>query len=192
MKPILSDEFDSAAPSPWRLVLRRTVPAAFYAAYAAAAALTIGGSVSPEDAFLVLSGTAAIAIVAIALGFRRHYIWAHSNCEDLDEREQRVRARAYEAAYGMVILAGILFFAPPLLIEALADAPNRNEMLKAAVFGFLLLASTLPTVVLAWRDRGDAQGGAGITGRLSRRTMVFWAVCGSIGLVAGFALGYYA
>jgi hypothetical protein len=192
MNQAFTDEFDAGPLPAWRKSLRRITPIAMYAIYGGVAALTIAGIIPAKESFLALSGSAAIGIIIIALGFRRHYTWAHTNCAELDEREQRARARAYEVAYGAIITAGFLFFGPPLLIQSLAEAPNSAEIMKSAVFGFMLLASTLPTAVLAWRDRGDAIGGVGKTGRISRRTQIFWAICGAIGLAAGFTLGFYS
>lgn len=188
----ITDDLDFARPSSLQLGLRRAGPAFAYAAYAAVAAAVIAGVIPPKAAFLALSGTAALGILAIALGFRRHYIWAHTNCNELDEREQKARARAYEVSYGIIIAAGFLFLAPPLLVEEINQLPNRTEILKAAIFAFMLLASTLPTAVLAGRDRGAAIGGVGRTGRVSRRTLIFWTVCGTFGLGVGFLVGYFA
>lgn len=188
----ITDDFDVAPPSSLQLGLRRAGPALAYAAYAAVAAAVITGVIPPKAAFLALSGTAALGILAIAIGFRRHYVWAHTNCNELDEREQKARARAYEVSYGIIIAAGFLFFAPPLLVDEINRLPAHAEILKSAIFGFMLLASTLPTAILAWRDRAAAMGGVGRTGRVSRRTLIFWSICGTLGLGVGFLIGYLA
>lgn len=171
----------------WQGIARGALPAAVYAIYLAVAAASVAGMIPDADVFLALSGLSALGIIAIGAGLRRHYVWAHTTCSELDEREQRTRARAYEFSYGVLIGAVFLVFVVPVL--AIQDDALRAAVLHAGAFGFILLAATLPTATLAWRDRVGATGAVGVTGRVSRRTLIIWSICAVFGLVTGLFIG---
>jgi hypothetical protein len=182
---------DAVAPSHvWSDLARGALPAAVYAAYLAAAAASLTGLVAERDVFLLLSGTAALGVLAIGAGLRRYYVWAHMSCADLDEREQRLRARAYEFSYGVLIGAVFLAIVVPTFL--IAPGPLQGGVLRASAFGFILLSATLPTATLAWRDRVGAAGPVGVRGTISRRTLLLWACSAAAGVVAGFALGFWS
>ena len=173
----------------WRGLMRGAIPAVVYAAYAGVSAASMSGMIALDDHFLALSGTCALGVLILVLGLRRHYVWAHTNCSELDEREQRIRARAYEFSYGVIIIAVLMALVVPILVIDPVEA-GFPVILTVAAFGFVLLATTLPTATLAWRDRLEATGSVGITGRISRKTWLVWGASGIAGLIAGFFIGY--
>jgi hypothetical protein len=173
----------------WRGLMRGAIPAAVYAAYAGIAAAVVTGAIAPDDQFFALSGTAGLGVLIISFGLRRHYVWAHTNCSELDEREQRMRARAYEFSYGVLIFAVMMSLVVPILVIDPAQA-NFPTILTASAFAFILLSCSLPTATLAWRDRLEATGSVGITGRISRKTWLIWGASGVAGLIGGVFIGY--
>ncbi len=83
------------------------------------------------------------------------WIWSAANAPDpeLDERQQRVRDRAYLHSYqtfaGLVTLAG--FYAAVAWDNGWWLPATWNHV-QAVMWGVLLLALTLPAAVVAWRE----------------------------------------
>jgi uncharacterized membrane protein len=137
--------------------LRRRVVIAMYASWLLAAF-----SVSLGDALgeTMASGFGALAIVAVVtmatlsvwLG-RRTYINAPQIADrELDERLVQVKNQAYRTAFK--IFVGFTVVTWPLSLFLLFDQPGAHGITRAfLIFGGVgLLASTLPTAIVAWRE----------------------------------------
>ena len=84
------------------------------------------------------------------------WVWYAANAPDpaLDERQQRVRDRAYLHSYqtfaGLVTLAG---FYAAFAWDTGWWLPATWNQVQAVMWGVLLLALTLPAAVVAWTER---------------------------------------
>jgi uncharacterized membrane protein len=136
---------------------RRRVVIAMYGSWLLAAlSATVGDALDETMA----SGFGALAIVAVAtmailsvwLG-RRTYINAPQIADrELDERLVQIKNRAYRTAFK--ILTGFMVVAWPLSLFVLFDRPGAHGITRALVLfgGVGLLATTLPTAIVAWRE----------------------------------------
>ena len=83
------------------------------------------------------------------------WVWHAANEPDaaLDERQQRVRDRAYLYSYrgiaGVAVLATVY---GGLAWDNGLWLPNTWNQVQAVVWGILLLAMTLPSAVIAWTE----------------------------------------
>ena len=93
-----------------------------------------------------------MSVLAVWLG-RRTYVNAPQIADrELDERLVQIKNQAYRTAFK--IFAAFVVLAWPLSLFLLFDQPNDHGITRAFLIcgGIGLLASTLPTAIVAWRE----------------------------------------
>ena len=81
------------------------------------------------------------------------WVWhaANNPDHDLDERQQRVRDRAYLYGYrGLGSAVVVVSVYAGIAFDNAWWLPTTWNQVQAVVWGVLLLAVTLPTAILAW------------------------------------------
>jgi hypothetical protein len=94
-----------------------------------------------------------ISMLAVLWLNRRTYINAPKLADrELDERLVQIKNQAYRTAYQILLVSVIVGW--PLSILTIAHAPGRIGFAGAFVIfgGVGLLATTLPTAIVAWRE----------------------------------------
>jgi hypothetical protein len=138
-----------------RLMRRRRI-LAMYGAWVLVAAMVILWSAKSPGWFwsmqlIVFAGTVFQIVWFIWLG--RTYVNAPRLADkELDERLLQVKNQAYRTAY--LLLAPAAAISWLLSLGALQLEPNDLGRVVATVlvFGFALVAGTLPTAIVAWRE----------------------------------------
>lgn len=142
--------------------LRRRVVIAMYSSWLVAAlSVTIGDNqgqtMASASGVLAVGGVVAMALLSLWLG-RRTYVNAPRIADrELDERLVQIKNQAYRSAFK--IFVGFTVVAWPLSLFLLFDQPGPHGITRAfLVFGGVgLLASTLPTAIVAWREPDPAE-----------------------------------
>jgi hypothetical protein len=144
-------------PEPTRAWRRRAVLAA-YGGYALTVAIFwIGYAADFGPKFRALGFVPGIVYLVgfFALCSRSLGAWSIANDSDnaLDERQQRVRDRAYRPSYWVVSLILLLGAA----YVQLADSsgwwlPSSTEAFQGITWTLIFLTMTLPTAIIAWTE----------------------------------------
>ncbi|WP_295820927.1 hypothetical protein [uncultured Deinococcus sp.] len=138
--------------SPRPLAVRRRLVLAAYLGYAA---LLLAWTLLPRPWNLLVAGIVGVLTVAAGGNLMRPRHLGISDGPDtlLDERQLRIRNEAYLNAYRVL---GLLFIVVPLYAMIGLDngwwLPRTFNELQAVFWGALLLASTLPSAILAWTE----------------------------------------
>ena len=136
------------------LPMRRTTVLSMYGAYIAGAIMQWRVTTIGENRQVILTVFLFAAAVGILLFAGAHYMrWIGSKESALDEREVAVRNGVYRSAYSIIAWAsvGLLIWwcIGPLVSHPLTSDTNTNVLF----WGYVLLVSTLPAALLAWKDR---------------------------------------
>lgn len=110
--------------------------------------LNTGGWFIPLCALGVANST-----IQLVWAWRRTYVNAPQLADsELDERLVQISNQAFRIAYRL--FAPVVLIAWGLSLAALAWQPNNQGQVNALVifFGAALLATTLPTAIVAWRE----------------------------------------
>ena len=137
--------------------LRRIAVLAMYGAYIAGAVMQWRVQTFGEDRQLILSlFIVSFTIGALLFATTRYMSWSSAKDATLDEREIATRNDTYRQAYRMVAWCSIallaIWYAMPLMEKPLAPQTAGNVLF----WGYVLLISTLPASLLAWKDRPAA------------------------------------
>jgi hypothetical protein len=139
---------------------RRMLVVLVYGAYAAIAVAVASGVFDVQmmpSIQAIIAGIAAWVGVWILSRMSRHWQWGQAPDETLDEREIAVRLRAYHLAY-VIINAAV--FLSLVVLSFLVDLNKLSSFsysqVSALLWGVFLVGWTLPSVILAWIDRGLA------------------------------------
>ena len=113
------------------------------------------GAAAPQPLRSVVLGLFALALLTGSfLSVTYYWHWGTVNDGKLDERELATRNAAYVGAYRIIavlsVAGSIWWLAGPLLRQPQALGTDANVLF----WGYVLLLVTLPTALLAWRDRG--------------------------------------
>jgi len=134
---------------------RRSAVLATYLGYIAMVGVwSIASFYQAVGLFIVVSLLAVITLSGFGL-LVTSWVWSAANASeaDLDERQQRVRDRAY--LYSYQAFAGIVTGAGFYTAVAWDNGwwlPSTWNQVQAVMWGILLLALTLPAAVVAWTE----------------------------------------
>ncbi len=136
------------------IVLRRFAVVLMYGAYVAGAVMQWRARTIGENRTVILAlFMASFAIGALLFALTRYMRWAAANDARLDEREIATRNAVYRSAYHIAAWVSVLllvcWYVGPLISQPLTPGTNGNVLF----WGYVLLMSTLPAALLAWRDR---------------------------------------
>lgn len=109
--------------------------------------------------FVLVIGLALATLYGLVTLFTS-WVWYAANNPDqqLDERQQRVRDRAYLYGYrGLAVVVVLVSVYAGIAFDNGWWLPTTWNQVQAVVWGVLLLALTLPTAILAWIEP-DAPG----------------------------------
>lgn len=139
---------------------RRALVVLVYGAYAAIAVVVSSGAFDMQmmpSIQAVIAGVSAWAGVWALSRMSRHWRWGQAPDEALDEREIAVRLRAYYLAY---VLFNAAVFLSLVVLSFLVDLNRLSSFsyaqVSALLWGVFLVGWTLPSAILAWIDRGEA------------------------------------
>jgi hypothetical protein len=133
---------------------RRRLVIATYAGWLAIAAIAKLMSLARpgwfEPLIVLLLANSLIQIVWLS---RRTYINTPQLADaELDERLVQVRNQAFRTAYRMLVPVAVLGMALSLFAVTQQPGPAGSTNALILLFGVGILAGTLPTVIVAWRE----------------------------------------
>lgn len=146
------------APSLGRTI-RRALVLATYLGYMVLVAMFWARSVRdlPDWFLLLILVPGFVTLLSFAGLYTSTYSMADQPDKRLDERQRMVRDRAYRFAYQA--LAAVFLVAALYAYIALDSGslwfPRTSNQLNAFFWGAMLLATTLPTAVIAWTEPDD-------------------------------------
>jgi len=142
--------------------LRRRVVIAMYGSWLLAMLSVALGDAQGQAMASLLGVLAIVSIVAMSLSAvwlgRRTYVNSPQLADrELDERLVQVKNHAYRTAFK--IFVGFIVVAWPVSLLLLFDQPGSHGFTRAFLIfaGVGLLATTLPTAVVAWREPDPAE-----------------------------------
>lgn len=136
--------------------LRRIAIVSMYGAYLAGAVLQWRQTPDQPQANLILGVFLfAFALGAILFASTQYLRWSSAKDAALDERERATRDAVYGRAYSIMAWTSVLLlawsYAWPLLQRPCPSGFDVN--INVIFWGYVLLMSTLPASLLAWKDR---------------------------------------
>ena len=133
---------------------RRRLLIATYAAWIATAAIVKLLSFGSLPPFVLIGILLAANLIIQGVWVGRRTIISTPALVDaeLDERLVQIRNAAFRTAYR--VFAGVALMGGIVAMEAMRQQPNDQGFLNAFLIfgGVALLASTLPTAIVAWRE----------------------------------------
>lgn len=139
--------------------IRRALVLATYLGYMVLVAMFWARSVRdlPNWFLLLILVPGFVTLLSFAGLYTSTYSMADQPDKRLDERQRMVRDRAYRFAYHA--LAAVFLVAALYAYIALDSGslwfPRTSNQLNAFFWGAMLLATTLPTAVIAWTEPDD-------------------------------------
>ena len=133
---------------------RRRLVIATYASWLVVAAIAKVASLGRpgwiEPTLLLLLANSVIQVVWLS---RRTYINTPQLADaELDERLVQVRNQAFRTAYRVLVPVAVLGMALSLVAVTQQPGPAGYTNAVILLFGVGILAGTLPTVIVAWRE----------------------------------------
>jgi hypothetical protein len=107
---------------------------------------------------IIIIATGALAVIVIIVSFievhLRTGLWhlTHTNRDNLDERQTEIAHEAVRYAYSIFTILCLTFFLVTELIRDYYSGPF-NLPLIPVIAAFIYLAHTLPSSILAWREK---------------------------------------
>jgi uncharacterized membrane protein len=136
---------------------RRRLLVGIYAGWLLVAAyVKVASSASPGSSqpfgVLLLANAMFQAIWFVWLGQRTYVNAPQVADSDLDERLVQVKNQAFRRAFQVFVPVALIGWVVSLL--AVTSQPNHDGLINSQIlfFGVALLATTLPTAIVAWRE----------------------------------------
>lgn len=143
---------------------RRVWALAPYGAFGIAGAAYVAVAQLEGPAEVALAVIAAVAVVTALVSAYAVYTWqrewAHQPDDQLDERQQDARDRAYRSAYATLATVGAVALVGSQITLDAVDSLSITQVSSVVVLGWFLLAFCLPSSVLLWREPDLEPAGA--------------------------------
>ncbi len=155
MNSAKTNPLDEVSRQPLSRLRRRAAVLAAYLGYLSMISVWYVASARESAGLFILVSVLAVVMLAGLVLLFTSWVWYAANSPDpsLDERQQRVRDRAYLHSYqlfaGAVTLAGLY---AGIAWDNGWWLPSTWNQVQAAMWGLLLLAMTLPAAVVAWTE----------------------------------------